>query len=402
MIQVAGPEHWLSAGQAVMPTGRDLTADAIIAALLDAAPLRRPALAGRCIIDDPAALIDGTAIFPAENAARALEPGKSSFAYCGAAPAIGLTFAQAIDAAAASERGRFFTDRAGQFVFYNRHRTMLNSTRAATFADDMTGLEARYGAAVVNRVTVRFWPRAVGPAGTALWTLPDPQRLRAGDVRVLTARYRDVAGEPVAALEVIAPQAGLDYQAAIYAADGTPTDTTGQVRVRLRAAGADAARLEVRNMAPYALWITALRLRGTPLSGGDPVQLEAVDGLSATHYGPGALALDLPLLTHIEEAAAIAHYELVRQGQPRTIARELRLDARRHPAARDRTLFDRIGISEAQTGHAADYTIIAEHHRVTLAGSRHHITWLLEPVDSSRFVVIDESQIDGPNWIVPY
>ena len=60
----------------------------------------------------------------------------------------------------------------------------------------------------------------------------------------------------------------------------------------------------------------------------------------------------------------------------------------------ERTLFDRITIAETQTGHTADYFIIAEEHAVDLGGFRHTVSWLLEPAAASAFWIIGTSLLD--------
>lgn len=400
VIEAHGPEVWLSTEAAHIAPAADARADALIGAILDAIPFRRAGLARGCLIDAPGAnLIDTAHIFPAAAADHLLEPGKSRFAYYGDFRGEAPRADRAIADLAASERGRFFTDRLGRFVFYNRHHTMLGRMRVASFDEAMDALDCRYGAEVINRVTVIFRPRALGAANSRLWALAHPQRLRPGARYIFSARYADAYGEPVGALDLIGPIPGIHFSAAGPDLFG---DFTAAVRVRVMAAGADSARVEVRSTAAIDVWLTALELRGTPLPPGDPLALTVEDGLSAARYGPGALTLDLPALSSAEEAEQIARYEIARRSAPHTVAESLTLDVAGNPAALALTLFDRIGVRATQAGHADDALIIGEAHEIDRGGASHRVTWLLEPADSSRFVVIDDGLIDGDAVIVPY
>ena len=328
---------------------------------------------------------------------RALEAGQSTFAYAADTWDSGVTALDAIRQMADSERGRFFVDRFGQLNFYNRHHTILAAAPLATFADNMDGLDYDYGAHIANQVEVPLLPRSLGTPNSVLWQLVAPQKIEPGEaaVRRLTAPYRDSANQPIGAVTVLAPVAGIDFNANTQP-DGSGTDYTSSLSVNVVEAGASSAVLEFRNNTSVTLHVlTGTQLRGTPLVQGDPAIVEQTDWASLNLYGPHHLRLDTPDLGTVEEAENMARFELTRRKNPRGHVRSLQISATLHLTQMlTRTLFDRITVQETQTNHTADYFIIAEEHEVDLAGTRHHARWLLEPAASSAFWILDTSLLD--------
>jgi hypothetical protein len=208
----------------------------------------------------------------------------------------------------------------------------------------------------------------------------------------LIARYHDAAGLPVGALDVIPPVRALDFTAQALTED---TDLTAWVDVRLRRADFSAAVLELRNRWNADVLVQPLRLRGTPLAGGNPLLLEQISYGSLAFYTGQALWFDLPALTDPHAARSLAQYELARRKTPRGQVRQMTLSGPQHLAQMlARRLFARITISESQTGHSADYFIVAEDHTVDLGGYRHHVTWTLENADARTFWVLGQAKLN--------
>jgi hypothetical protein len=354
-----------------LPPLTNARADAIIAALFDALPLRRRALAGRWVLGVAGFSAVGSAVLAGPAIAPALEPGISTFAYVGDlwdVPAI-----EALRDAVASERGRFFIDREGTPIFHNRHRHLRPAPTAAIFNDDMSALDYAYPPPA-NLVRVSFRPRAVGAPDSPLWTLTSPQRLPPGTT-TMAARFRDSSGQPLGALAI-----SRVVFSANTAADGSGSPVA--VTAVLREAAASAALIEWHNpsSAP-AFLLPGTQVRGTPLISGDPLTIAHQDERSITFHGLRGRDLRPRLLSSIDEADQMARFELARGSRPRGIVRAIAVDARARPAALGLTLFDRIVIAETQTGHSGAYLIIAEQHTVELGGGRHRIRLLLEPAD---------------------
>lgn len=385
VIHAQGPERWFDESRVRLNPQSNVTADQVIDQILDQTTLRRPVLDGYMIVGVSGYNLVGTHRLFGEAIARSLEAGKSIFAYAGDTWGSGIEAGAALREVASSERGRLWINRDGEVVFYNRHHTLVDTVSDASFSDSMDALEYAYGADIVNRVRVRILPRSIGAPGTILWQLASPQILAPDAIHRLVAHYRDENANPLGAVSVDVPQPVEDYT--VLSSSGA--DLTGMVEVQLIEAGASAALLEIQNRSGKTARLMSLTLSGTPLHRGDEITLEQQDAFSITFYGPKTLSLNLPALTSIDEADQIARYELARRKDPRGTVHSLSLSTWNHAAqVLSRTLFDRITITETQTGHSAPYFIIAEEHDVDLGGARHHVRWLVEPADSETFFIV--------------
>ncbi|MAU08215.1 MAG: hypothetical protein CL607_00215 [Anaerolineaceae bacterium] len=391
IIHASDAMHELAQNQVRVTPLVDVRADEAIAAIIDQCEIRFPVLAGYIVLGRADSRV-GQKLF-GDPLDVDLQQGRSHFAYIGDLWGAGIAADEAIGQLANSERGRFYVNRQGQAVFLNRHHTLLQTTSQASFDDDMQGLAYIYGDEVLSEVDVTVVPRTIGNPGSLLWSLAQPQRLPRQDARQIVARYRDAEDNPMGALS-------LDNVA--FTAKATATggpDLTAQVDVGVLEAGMSAAVLEVRNFGEEEAYLHTLDLFGTPLMIADPLTLEWGNRYNLTTYGKQALELYLPALSDISEADQIARYELVRRQQPRGSVHQIGLNARSHAEhALARSLFDRISLSDTQTGHSGDYFIVAEEHHVEVGGYRHRVRWTLEPAEDDRFFIIGQHNLDGTRY----
>lgn len=401
LIHLADMQTWLEESPARLPPQLDVTADQVIAQLLDQATLRRPIVGGHCIIDVAGYnLIDRARIFPGQNAPRRLAPGKTRFVHVGDWWRDSTSVRRAIADLVLSERGRFFIDREGHPAFLNRHYTLRHKELAASFDDDMSGMSYSYGDERLNRLALRMTPREIGEAGSLLWELATPQRIAQRSETLLTLRLLDDAGEPFGLLAVD----DLVARFKLWLGDDhfLPGD---DLRAELEQVSTTSVQVRLINRRWRDVFLTRLRLYGKALYRRAPLEIVAEDGEGMHLYGLKQMSLDLPALSDIRTATAFVNYELARRKHPRGSVRQMQLSAREHePAALGATLFDRMRISEAQTGHRErDYFILAEEHHVYAGGARHDAIWTLEPADSTRFVIVDDSAIgDLAEALAPY
>jgi hypothetical protein len=295
----------------------------------------------------------------------------------------GVTAARIIGELVEAERGRFFTSRTGQAVMQNRTEAQTDPSLSATITDRAVAMDYRYGDFIANRVRVSLRQRGFGTAGSTLWTLITSQRVLPGTSRDLIVQFRDTNGQRVGGAFLIDPVATTDYTANT-AANGSGADRTSQMSITVELLSGSAARIRLTNAGSDTVFLLAgSKLRGTPVYFGETITVEAEDEASQLAHGVRTLHLDLPALDSTETAEEIAAYELARRSSPRGQVVTLTLNERTHFSdALQWSLFDRIRIAETQTGHDADYLIVAEAHEVTLGGYRQTVTWTLEPVDT--------------------
>lgn len=370
-------------------------ADELIADILDALPLRRPAQAGRAILGQTGhqALGQDTRLFGSETTPRILQRGRSQFVLITERWLSGLNAREAIRRIVESERGRFYTDRSGRAVFLQRHHLLSGAAPDASFAENADALEYAYGDGLINEWRVRLRQRRRGPAGATLWQLRAPLRLDGGAALTLRANFRDVLGRRISALRIEAPQAGEDYRAYRNEA-GRGRDESGAIEFSLLERAADSALLYLRNFARYPLFIAAdARLRGTLIFEEAPLTVIARDGRSIARYGRRPRELRQLALNDPETAWQLASFQLAQTAAARGALRSIAL-ARRAQRAQiiARSLFDRIQISDEQSGHSAPYFIVAEEHEVSHGGQRHRCRWLLEAAHTTHFAALGGSR----------
>ena len=401
LIHLQDIQVWLEAVSANLPPQVDVTADQVIEALLARTIMRPAVIGGYCLIDVAGYnLIDSVNIFPALRPPQRLEPGKTRFAYVGDWWGDSTSIRAAIGDIVTSERGRFYIDREGEAVFLNRHYTLVHEEVTAEFDNNMSGMEYSYGDQRLNRLTLLIRPREIGASDTLLWQLQTALRIEPRSELEVTLRLLDERGEPIGLLRV--DRLIKRFQLTMEAGGD---EITREVSAEVMRTEASSAVLRIRNRRRQSVYLTRLRLHGKPLYRGDPLEIVEADGESIYLYGIKQLSLDLPALSDIATARAFAAYELARRKHPRGLVHSLRINAREHPtAALKASLFDRIRISERQTGHVGqDYFIIWEEHHVSAGGTRHEVSWTLEPADSTRFVIVNDSVIgDLSEVLAPY
>ena len=390
-------QPWLAQSPAQLPPQTNVTADRVIARLLDNATLRRPALAGYLFIDRSGNnRIDTDRVFPAQSVSQRLAAGVTRFAHVGDWRDANASARDAIAELAKSARGRFFISRDGSAVYLNRRYILLRKTVAARFADDMAGCHYEYGADQLNRLTLQVTPRRVGPAGSLLWQLAGAQPIPPRSQTRLHLRLVDAHGQPIGLLALQGLgwrfQAGASERSRVISED---------VRVRVLP-GATWLDAQIINRNRHSVWLTLLNVYGTPLFRGAPMHTRAEDVASLHTHGIRGEWRDLPALSDLETAQAFADYEVAQRRHPRGLMRELRLDAHEHPdAALGLTLFDRVRVSESQTGHSQrDYFIVGETHEVDAGGARHNARWTLEPADMTSYFTIDSDSIDAAGSLI--
>jgi hypothetical protein len=367
VITLEGPEAALSRVPVALPVMANPRAGELVEAVLDMPPL--------------------------DAIPRDLDSGSSVFAYAGDRWD-GLSADSAIRQTADAERGRFYTARDGTLTFRGRHAGLSDVSPHAAF--DAHADEARmvYGGALVNHVSIGLRPRALGTPASVLWTLAGPQRLRPGAQLRLIVPLRDSAGRRIGAVDAVTPVPYTDYTAST-SPDGAGSDTTAAVSIDVIALEGSAARLRLNNTGANTVYLMAgAQLRGTPLLGGQPARVEASDAVSIAAYGLLPLDLRLPLLDSVDSAASLAAWELERRAQPSGAVTMLTLGQRtRYADALALSLFDRVRVIDAQTGHDRVYAIVGESHIVTAGGTRHSVVWTLEPAPAAAYWTVGVSPL---------
>jgi hypothetical protein len=387
-ITAAGPGQFFSASETSIELQENQRTDEIIAQLIEEVVIP-PALSGAWFLglQGSSELGQSTHLADTENASD-LETGRVTLAIAADnwvhrdREHATFNVYRAISDVVAAERGRFFFDREGKAVFWNRHHLQDEITSSLTLDDDMTDLRYVYAGSQAdfkNEVIVTCHPRVVGTSSNeVLWTLDKEVRIPAGETRTITVRYQD------------ADAGNARIGAKDVTLDGT-SFSQGTATITL-SAKANSASLEVTNSGSEDAILSAATVRGTKITDYGRMEAESRDGLSIAKYGRRSLKMSLSSVDSLEYAQAIADYEIGRRSEPRGAVKEVSLRSHgiegsdNHAQQLARTIGDVVTISETQTAHTSKkYVVIGEAHNLRDGASNYETTWYLEPVKESPY-----------------
>jgi hypothetical protein len=294
------------------------------------------------------------------------------------------------------ERGRFFFNRQGQPVFWNRHHLFYEQAAAATFNDSMVDLSYTFAGIedCKNEVIVVCQPRNIGASSTdILWELNDAVILvQAGQTRKIYIKYQDDSGNRIGGQNVTLTDVAFSQGSATYSI----------------APKANGAELTFTNSGGVDAIVTSAIVRGQKITTFDRMEVTAKDQTSIDTYGRRTMRLNIPALTSYTEAQYIADFERSRRSQPRGMASALKLISHGtqggtyHAEQLALTIGQKIAISETQTAHNSNYYIIGEAHQLTMGGMLYQTVWYLEPTPSIHPWQLDDgvfSLLDSTTWL---
>jgi hypothetical protein len=178
------------------------------------------------------------------------------------------------------------------------------------------GAEYEYGRTICNKVEVTLYPRTVGSVGTELGRSASTFRLKAGESRSITLRYRDPDNPDgtCSASTIIEPVASTDYTAN-EESDGSGADLTTSLSVVVENR-TSAAYLTVGNTGSTDLYVTLLKIRGTPLTARQPVTITSADAQSIHDYGAQSQSMTIAGVSDTELVQSYADYYIQRFKDP--------------------------------------------------------------------------------------
>jgi hypothetical protein len=375
----------LSAFTADLALQSDITADSVIAQILDHAPIKRANAGAIWQLGDSAlgALNTSATLADSLPVTVRLESGISRFA----ALCLDDSSAHAaLDRVVSAERGRWFVAHDGAGVFHNRHHDLKPAAPVATLTDAFDHAVYHYGDHT-NQVQVITTPHRVGTPNSAIWSLPHVRMLPRGET-VIHARYASDQGAVTLAQRVRAITLAVNTRA-----DGSGSAVPASLS--LAHAGAQAFTVRVYHAGASDAFLTALTVYGDPLFAADPVISTHSDAISITRHGVAGRTLDLTLIDTLLGGDDLARFELNRQPMPRGVITQIVLNASQHPAlTHDLRLFDVLRVIDTHTAHDALYTICGLAHTVDRGGFRHMLTCTLSPLFADRFWALGTSALD--------
>lgn len=300
----------------------------------------------------------------------------------------GIKAVDAIQSLVMAERGKFFYDRSGVAVFWNRsHLQLLNSTDL-TLTDHAQSLRYTYGEGITNVVKTTVYPRTLGATNTEiLWELNEPAKVREGDTKTIRARYNSDENQTVSARDVQLPSGG-DFVV-----------SSGSCTISMEA-DARSATLTLTNTGLGEAVVSTIVVRGQKVTAYDREEIMYEDTSSITDYGRREMSINTKLMASRDLAEAVGQWEAGRRSQPRGMISQVMLINRNYSylaAMIELTIGNTIRVSETQTAHADNYVIMGEEHHIWDGLKRHETRWYLEPrtpVKSWILGVTGRSELD--------
>jgi hypothetical protein len=421
-ITCAGPMQFFKAVETSVAIQENKRTDEIIEVLLDEVPMP-PRLVVSAIVGDTTNPV-GTATVPDVKIARDLQEGKTVLAIAAdnwvrqspdnddSRPQTFNVY-HAIKDVAGAERGRFFFNREGQAIFWNRHQLFKDNTVQATFDNSMTEMEYTFAGLeeFTNDIRVTCHPRQIGPGGELLWQYAvedkDAIRLRRNREHEVKFSYKSESGKRIAARDV--QVADVTYGPYEYAPTGG-TEKTTQVILEAKANG---GTIKFRAGNIPITKISGIEVRGQTITDYGQMEATAQDQLSITRYGRHTLRLNLPAVDNIQAAQSIADFERYRRKEPlgkvssMTLLSQGKQGGDAHADQLAREIGDRIEVVEAQLGHTGEYFIIGEAQKLSENATLLETTWYLESAIEGNWAVVGDAKVYGdgtedPEPYMPY
>ena len=395
-IRCVGAKQFIQDQEIRLPLLQDLRSDEVIQTILEKLQLP-PALSGQhWILGLEGASELGEVTYLADLApSYSLDTGNTTFPFIGdnwdkdaySDQYVGEDWEQrfkgwnAIQDVVKAERGRFFFDREGKAIFWNRARLQTAITLAATFDNEHTNADYHYGEDIVNDVTVRVYPRSIDSFDSVLWQLDEEIVLRPANATTRDKTVRANFNDADSGVELAAKEVYLD----------TFTHT-GTVEYDFET-DARSAKLTLRNMDNVKNTVSAIVIKGKKVRTFDTIEIRVLDGVSRTSYGWREYIIDSKVQADVNLAESVADYVLYRRKTPYGVFHSLEMqgvDDSRNAQLVTRTIGDRIRVLDTQTAHDGEYFIIGEAHTWGL-NEGYKVRWVLERGDTRRFWVLGET-----------
>lgn len=197
----------------------------------------------------------------------------------------GNTALYEIKTACESEGARFFADENGELRFqnrqhYNNNAEYKSSVHEFNFDRTFDFLHPNKEQDIINKVKVTVKPRIVS-SEQEIWSYGFVPSIAASATKTIWASLNDPC--PTTTSGIVQPVANTDYTANTQS-DGLGTDKTAQVDVVITRF-TNAVKIDVTNNDAGAVYLTMLKLRGTPALEQDPVVITVEDTTSIANYG---------------------------------------------------------------------------------------------------------------------
>lgn len=379
-IACTGSKRLLEDQQVDLSIFNDVTGDVIISDVLTQVNIP-PAVSGAFILDHevhgrlPVTLAGVSSYSDIETGIMIIPQ------YGDLAPATAL---EVITEVTAGERGKFFFDRQGKAIWWNRHHLLKNNTDDAVVDSangiyKPVGIDYVFGKDVANVIRITSNPRQTADISEIIWELDSPITIAPNQTATIEARLRKANGVDAGAATVTP----------------APTFESGFATISVSAKGGKSIVNIINASNTVSAILSALTLSGVPIVNQNKMDIVATDGVSAAAYGIKEESIDLGVISDYDSAFAVAAFELSRRKDPigniRTLTYDRTFDGDDNDFLLDWTIGTRLNVVVDEFGHDHDYFVMSEKHQYDAVDLlRHRATLTLEPAGRSTFWILDD------------
>jgi len=304
-----------------------------------------------------------------------------------------------IKVACEAEGARFYADEDGNLIFHNRQYYNLTDAYKVSswefnfnrlFDHELPMRENE----IINKVVVKIKPRLI-VSEKEIWSYGFVPSIGASETRTIWAEFTDPC--PTTATGIVDPEDTTDYTANTQA-DGGGTDKTAQISIVITKF-ATAAKLEVTNNDAGTVYLTMLKLRGTPAEEAPEVRVISEDTDSIATFGirpSGGYEIDNKYLADETYAQTIAEQLITWYKDPLS---RIVLKSRSVPQLQ---LGDMISVrnDELNTSKLMRITVIKNSYTTEGLNQEIHARDVA-PFELLDFFIIGTSEIEGTDVIAP-
>lgn len=329
-------------------------------------------------------------VLPDHTTGINFQTGQNTFPFVGDTWGERTTAYQAIADVVRGERGRFFFDRGGTAIFWNRKHLQSLYIVQGTIANPIA-MDYEFGN-IVNEARLKVRPRTISSGSSeTLWELDETISIPDGSEKVIRANFGEVDKE----LEI----SGRNFQ--------PPSFTFSRPRRWVEQSveySARSAKITLRNNGGRDQELTAAAIYGQKITSNRTQTIEREDADSTMLYGKRSVTIDTGLMNDLDLGIAVAAYESKRKAQPIGIAKSVTIRNGRYPASQmlGYSMGTVLNVSDAQLAHDSEYVIVGERHSVRQGMKLHDATYVLSPISQNKTLLVSvtgRNELDGTNVV---
>jgi hypothetical protein len=220
---------------------------------------------------------------------------------------------------------------------------LLNQVQAVTLDNEIADATMAYGEHMINRMTMRVYPKRVDTSVQVLWRLDAAVRLASGETLEIRGRYTDPAGggTQVNGVNMVTPVVTTDYLMNTRK-DGAGTNITTDLSITV-VYGAEGPTYTLVNTGNRVGWVTRLQARGYGVYTYDTVEATIEDATSVVAYGYQSADLSQQYQQDPAWGIIEAHRAVEEGAEPRLYLTRVRMNPNVEPDVLNLLLYADVG-----------------------------------------------------------